>query len=116
MAKKGVRSAKRSVYKEFIAEYKQSRSPAPQGFKHKQSILWPILSALVALVISALAFFEQNLGSNITSVYSLIACWAVFGMLLLRYKNISGTLGFVAGGIIGLLVYLAAYIIAELNM
>jgi hypothetical protein len=118
MGKQTERTAKRAAKKEALnaqaaEQAKQTEKPM-EGFKDKQNIMWPLLSGAMAITITFLVFFPQNLGGGITSVYSVMVWWGVFGMFLFRYLNKAGSIGFIGGSAIGMLLHIFAPVFAAL--
>jgi len=107
---------KRAAKKEALAEAEaisQTQKPM-EGFKDKQNIMWPILSGAMAITISLLVFFPQNLGEGISSVYSLMVWWGLFGMFIFRFIDKRGSHGFIGGSAVGMLLHIFAPVIAAI--
>lgn len=85
------------------------------AFANNKNIMWVILSGAVALLITALLFFPQNLGGGITSVYSLMLWWGLFAMFLFTYIDKKGALGFIAGSIFGMLLQIFSPLLISLT-
>lgn len=83
-------------------------------FKDSKNIMWVILSGSMAIVVSLLVFFPQNLGAGLTSVFSLMLWWGLFGLFLFRYIDKKGLIGFIIGSIIGMILHIFAPLIAAL--
>lgn len=117
MGKQTARTVKRAAKKEaHEAQQNESTNTPVEGFKDKQNIMWPILSGAMAITITLLVFFPQNLGAGITSVYSLMAWWGVFGMFLFRYLHKKGSVGFIGGSVVGMFFHIFAPVIAAVLM
>lgn len=74
-------------------------------FKNKKNVMWVILAASMAIVITTLLFMPQSLGPGITSVYSLMLWYGLLGLALFRYFDKRGVIGFFSGSVIGMLIY-----------
>lgn len=118
MGKQTERNRKRAAKKHTLS--RQSISADPQkpseAFQSKQNIMWPILSGALATTITFLVFFPQNLGGGITSVYSLMVWWGLFGLFLFRYIGKQSTYGFIAGSATGMLLHIFAPVLAAILM
>ena len=87
-----------------------------EEFKRHNNVMWVILTGAMALVVSVLLFFPQNLGVGITSVFSLMLWWGLFGLFLFRFVKKKGLIGFIAGSVLGLILHIFAPVIARLLM
>lgn len=74
------------------------------AFKNERNIMWVILSAAMAMLVSTLLLFPQNLGAGITSVYSVMLWWGLFAMFLFRYIGKKGVIGFISGSVFGMVL------------
>jgi len=73
-----------------------------------------ILSAGMAVLVSVLLFFPNELGAGITSVFSLMLWWGLFCLFLFRYLGKKGLHGFIAGSVIGMLLHIFAPVLLAL--
>ena len=83
-------------------------------FNDGKNIYWVIITAAMAVTVLLLMLFPQNLGGGITSVYSLMVWWGLFGLFLFRYLDKKGVIGFIGGSILGMLIHIFAPILAAL--
>ncbi|MGQ8366455.1 hypothetical protein [Glaciecola sp. 1036] len=84
-------------------------------FHNKKNIMWVVLSGSMAVVITTLLFLPQQLGAGITSVYSLMLWYGLFGLTLFRYMDKKGAIGFLSGSVIGMLVHIFSPVIVALT-
>jgi len=85
------------------------------AFKDKKNIVWVVLAGAMAITISSLLFLPQTLGAGITSVYSLMLWWGLFGMFLFGYIDKKRSYGFIAGSVFGMLFHILSPLLIALT-
>jgi hypothetical protein len=75
-----------------------------ESFKSTQNIMWVLLSGALAVLVTILLFFPQNLGGGITSVYSLMLWWGLFVMFVCRFIKKNAMFGFIGGSVFGMIL------------
>ena len=83
-------------------------------FTDRKNIYWVIITGAMAIMVLVLMLFPQNLGGGITSVFSLMLWWGLFGLFLFRYIDKKGIVGFIGGSIIGMVIHIFAPVLAVL--
>lgn len=106
--------AKKITKKEVKAQKAAANPQAPEqtsgqatpmeSFKSTQNIMWVLLSGALAVLVTILLFFPQNLGGGITSVYSLMLWWGLFVMFVCRFIKKSAMFGFIGGSVFGMIL------------
>jgi hypothetical protein len=93
---------------------KQESATKNKVFTDGKNIYWVIITGAMAIMVLLLMLFPQNLGGGITSVFSLMLWWGMFGLFLFRYIDKKGVVGFIAGSVLGMLIHIFAPVLAAL--
>lgn len=100
------------IYSQEETFMSATKKPAA-AFTDNQNIVWVIITGTMAFFVVVLMFFPQNLGVGITSVFSLMLWWGLFGLFLFKYINKKGVIGFISGSVVGLLLHIFEPIITS---
>jgi VIT1/CCC1 family predicted Fe2+/Mn2+ transporter len=90
---------------------KPSSKPTYNAFTNPKNINWVLLSGAMAVTVLVLMFLPQQLGSGLTSVYSIMLWTGLFGATLSRYLGKNGWMGFLTGSIVGMVIHIFAPVI-----
>jgi VIT1/CCC1 family predicted Fe2+/Mn2+ transporter len=103
ITKKEVKAQKSAANPQTTDESHEQPTPM-ESFKSTQNIMWVLLSGALAVLVTILLFFPQNLGGGITSVYSLMLWWGLFVMFVCRFIKKNAMFGFIGGSVFGMIL------------
>lgn len=116
VTKKALKAEKAAIHQAQNSDADNTAAQKPESaFKDKKNIVWVVLAGAMAITISSLLFLPQTLGAGITSVYSIMLWWGLFGMFLFGYIDKKRSYGFIGGSVFGMVFHIVSPLLMALT-